>query len=139
MPPLARSRQSLMPPRLAPLVSSESHERTPSKGRSSRRLLACPLTCSPGRSSDKLRRTTVSPYRPAERRPVASFLPPSFFISSISISPNRSFFFLPKSIILNKSNKTLCYVILSVIRFNTIRDFDWTLTQLIWLQNFHLN
>ena len=34
-------------------------------------------------------------------------------------------------IIFNKSNKTLWYVTLSVVWFNTIRDFDWTLTQLI--------
>ena len=42
-------------------------------------------------------------------------------------------------IIFNKSNKTLWYVTLSVVWFNTIRDFDWTLTQLIWLEIIYLN
>ena len=42
-------------------------------------------------------------------------------------------------IIFNKSNKTLWSVTLRIVWFNTIRDFDWTLTQLIWLEIIHLN
>ena len=42
-------------------------------------------------------------------------------------------------IIFNKSNKTLWSVTLSVVWFNTVRDFDRTLTQLIWLEIIHLN
>jgi hypothetical protein len=42
-------------------------------------------------------------------------------------------------IIFNKSNKTLWSITLSVVWFNIVRDFDWMLTQLIWLKIIHLN
>ena len=42
-------------------------------------------------------------------------------------------------IIFNKLNKTLWSVTLSVVYFNTVQNFDWTLTQLIWLEIIHLN
>jgi hypothetical protein len=42
-------------------------------------------------------------------------------------------------IIFNKSNKTLWSTTLSGVWFNTVRDFDWTLTRFIWLEIIHLH